>query len=92
MHFETERYTETFGALFCERIYKTGAYPYLYLFRNDVRHPNIGEIREMIFWCADQFGHGAASFDKGARWAFLTSGMFGFQQENDAFAFKMRWC
>lgn len=47
------------------------------------------EIRpDALWWCSDEFGE----CHRGERWTYSTEGDFAFRDENDAFAFRMRWC
>jgi hypothetical protein len=51
-----------------------------------IRPPLVGEVRS---WCENQFGpqgHGVET-----RWKVTTT-RAKFMREDDAFAFKMRWC
>ena len=50
---------------------------------DDATESYIKEVRE---WCCN-------SFDNGRRtWLYSNPDMFHFKREQDAFAFRMRWC
>lgn len=53
-------------------------------------------INGVFLWCHEQFGEGfncwAEAAPNGTRWIFNGTSGFAFRYEDDAFAFKMRWC
>lgn len=69
---------------------KAGPIP-LVLFRGE------GNPFDSVFeWCHEQFGKGynckSMNAPKGTRWIVLRHRGFFFRREEDAFAFRMRWC
>jgi hypothetical protein len=47
-------------------------------------------------WCTEQFGEESqsviSSIQDGGRWIYLGMGEYGFRNETDATAFRLRWC
>lgn len=61
-----------------------------------VIHPTTTEgtftrLEEVKGWCEDHFGPAGYYRDSGARWTII-GGTFRVRDDEDAFAFRMRWC
>lgn len=49
-----------------------------------------GNITPVLFWCDDNFGCPVQAMT-GSRW-YALSAIIYFRDDDDAFAFRMRWC
>lgn len=72
---------------------RVSRFPYLFFLN---RETTLTGFLETFSWCEDQFGRGERCWTEhvphGTRWIYSREIGFGFTREDDACAFRMRWC
>lgn len=73
--------------------------PHIFFIRRDFQgdlEPVDNDYQQAYAWCVEQFGPGLNRWisrpPDDTRWIYSPLQGFAFRYEDDAFAFKMRWC